>query len=58
MELVRSHLSTASRSNDFSSPTVISDFDEDIWNFDIVGAESLEVSYAFNDLINSIRHIK
>jgi hypothetical protein len=64
MELVRSHLSAATRSNDFSSPTVISDFDEDLYvehfksDFELPLGKFMGVSEAFNNLINSIRHIK
>jgi len=61
MELVRSHLSAATRSNDFSSPTVVSDFDEDFFNLYVESTsptEYIELSDAFNNLIYSIRHIK
>jgi hypothetical protein len=58
MELVRSHLSTASRSNDLDSPSIPTDFDEDLFGYDLAGNAYIEVSCEFNNLINSIRHIK
>lgn len=65
MELIRSHLSTATRSNDLSSPTIHSDFEEDFYfnvhldlDLELSSGQFLEVSNAFNNLINSIRHIK
>ena len=59
MQLVRSHLSTASRSNDLSSPTVISDFDEDLFSiYELTSSDFLGVSKVFNNLINIILDIK
>ena len=58
MELVRTHLSALTRSNDITSPTVISDFDEDMWDFDFKKNHNDRLSDAFNDLINIIRDIK
>ena len=58
MELVRTHLSALTRANDITSPTVISDFDEDLWDFDFKKNHNDRLSDAFNDLINIIRDIK
>ena len=58
MMLVQSHLSSATRSNDLDSPTIPTDFDEDLFGYDLVGNAYIEVSCEFNNLINSIRHIK
>lgn len=58
MELVRSHLSALTRSNDITSPTVLSDFEEDMWVYDLKKNHNDRLSDVFNDLVNIIRDVK
>ena len=66
MELVKTHLSALTRSNDITSPTVTqltNEFDEDFYNLhlnelELSSGEFIDVSDAFRKLITSIRYIK
>jgi hypothetical protein len=58
MELVKSHLSALTRSNDITSPTVLSDFEEDMWVYDLKKYQTRSFSKAFNDLLITIRDVK
>ena len=56
--LFKSHLAHLAQSNDITSPTILSDFDEALWDSDLKKNLNDRFSDAFESIVHAVKDVR